>query len=562
MLVAAQPNVILVMTDDQGYGDMSCHGNPVVQTPNLDQLHALSTRLVDFHVDPYCSPTRAALLTGRYSARGNVYNTLAGRCYLHQDEITMAQTFADSGYRCGHFGKWHLGHNYPFAPHHRGFHESLMLGDGGLGATNDYWGNDRFDDVYFRNGEPEQTQGFGTDVFFAAALDFIRRNRDRPFFVYLATNEPHEPWNVPPQYSDRYREFCAHEMHRLYGTIDKIDENLGRLLQFLAAEGLADNTILIFLTDNGTVSHGYQGGMRGRKGSEYDGGHRVPCFIRWPGGGIPAGRDVTTITAHVDLLPTLIELCGLKPKQSIAFDGMSLVPLLRGARDDWPARTLCVHAQQPGLPFHLRPQKWYRFAVLTDRWRLVNGTELYDMRADPLQQVNLAPQHTEVVARLRSTYDTWFDEVTKRSAEFCEVILGAPGHDRAWLTMINVTPADGERFAWSQQSARHAFPINGFWAVEIARAGTYEFELRRWPREVNLPFHAVPDHDAKRITPTRARLTIAGADVIRPVDPTTVAVTIQLRLEPGHTRLQTWLIDDDGTQRTAYWVYVTWLDKP
>ena len=193
----APPNVVLVVTDDQGYGDLGCHGNPILRTPNLDALYRRSVRLTDFHVGPTCAPTRASLMTGRYCNRTGVWHTIMGRSLLRRDEVTMADVFAAGGYRTGIFGKWHLGDNYPYRPQDRGFHEVLIHGGGGVGQTPDAWGNDYFDDTYLHNGTPEKFSGYCTDVWFDGAMRFIEDNRDRPFFAYLATNAPHSPYRVP-----------------------------------------------------------------------------------------------------------------------------------------------------------------------------------------------------------------------------------------------------------------------------------------------------------------------------------------------------------------------------
>jgi arylsulfatase A-like enzyme len=379
-----RPNVILIMTDDQGYGDLACHGNPILQTPNLDKLHRQSTRLTNFHVDPTCSPTRSALLTGRYSSRTGVWHTVMGRSLLRRDETTLANIFAAQGYRTGIFGKWHLGDNFPFRPQERGFHEALTFGGGAISNTPDFWGNNYFDDTLRRNNKLEKFAGYCTDVFFAAAQRFIEENRDRPFFAYIPTNAPHQPYNVAAKYSKPYADRGVPSPRaEFYGMIANIDENVGRLLERVRALGLEDDTIVIFMTDNGTAAGynentraGFNAGMRGFKGSEYDGGHRVPCFLRWPGR-LRAGADVGAVTAHIDIVPTLLDLCGLQKPADIAFDGVSLRSLL-AAKQPWPSRTLLVHSQRID-----HPEPWRKCAVMTDRWRLVNGKELYDMTTDP-----------------------------------------------------------------------------------------------------------------------------------------------------------------------------------
>src|SRR5690606_15740514 len=316
------PNVILVITDDQGYGDIAYHGNKIIKTPNLDRFFSQSLRATNFHVSPTCAPTRGALMTGRYTNRVGTWHTIAGRSLLFEDETLLPQVFAQNGYATGMFGKWHLGDNYPFRPEDRGFQEVVRHGGGGVKQGPDYWGNNYFDDTYWHNGTPQKYEGYVTDVFFEESLKFIENNRDRPFFLYLATNAPHSPYHVPEKYYRLYEdeENLLDGQKRFYGMITNIDDNFGRLLEQLEKLEIADHTILIFMTDNGTAEgyverenavYGFNAGMRGRKGSEYDGGHRVPFAIRWPAG-LPGDRNLDQLLAHIDVLPTLVDLAGLR----------------------------------------------------------------------------------------------------------------------------------------------------------------------------------------------------------------------------------------------------------
>jgi len=549
-LIAAEPrrpNVVLVITDDQGYGDLGCHGNPIIRTPNLDRLHAQSTRLTNFHVDPTCSPTRSALMTGRYSSRTGVWHTIMGRSLLRADEVTMADVFSRSGYRCGIFGKWHLGDNYPFRPQDRGFREVLIHRGGGVGQGPDYWGNDYFDDTYLRDGKLEKFDGYCTDVWFREAMKFIEANKDRPFFCYLPTNAPHGPYNVAEKYSKRYLDEGVPENRaRFYGMITNIDENMGRLMYHLKRLGLHQDTIVVFMTDNGT-SAGDSAGMRGKKGSEYDGGHRVPCFIRWPGGGLAKAKDIDRLTGHIDLLPTLTELCGLKRPQGAKLDGDSLAPLLKDPAAGWPDRTLFVHSQRIE-----HPQKWRKSAVMTERWRLVNGKELYDIQADPGQKKDIADKHCDVVAELRAAYDRWWSDISQRFDEYCEIVIGS---DEQNPTRLMSHDWHCPNPPWSQGAVRNAAKANGFWAVQVARDGVYEFELRRWPKELDKPINAgIPG--GKAINAVRARLKIADVDTTMPIPSDAHSVAFRAQLKAGKTRLQTWFVDADGTSRGAYYVYV------
>ena len=535
------------MTDDQGYGDLACHGNPIIKTPHLDELYTQSLRLTNFHVGPTCSPTRAALMTGHYCNRTGVWHTIMGRSLLRKDEVTMGDIFSAGGYRTGIFGKWHLGDNYPFRPQDRGFGEVLVHGGGGVGQGPDYWGNDYFDDTYFHNGQPKKFTGYCTDVWFDGAMEFIEANRDRPFFCYIPTNAPHGPYNISDAYMNPYLDKGLPESQaRFYGMITNIDDNMGRLMRRLKELDLEENTILIFMTDNGTSGNGFNAGMRGKKGSEYEGGHRVPVFIRWPAANVKGARDIERLTAHVDLLPSLIELCGLKKPYGLEFDGESIVRLLTDHDESWPDRTLVTDSQRIE-----HPEKWRKSAVMTDRWRLINGKELYDMKADPGQETDIAAKHPQVVENLRKDYEDWWADVSERFDEYCEIVIGS---DKQNPTRLMSHDWHGPSVPWSQRHVRNGLQANGVWAVEIERSGTYQFELRRWPEEVDAPINeAIPG--GKAIAVTKARLKVADVDESKPVSKEMRAVTFQVRLKAGKTRLQTWFTDDKGASRGAYYVY-------
>ena len=392
--IKKKPNVLLILVDDLGYGDLSCHGNPVLKTPNIDRLHGGSARLTNFHVDPTCSPTRSSLLTGRYSSRAGVWHTIMGRSILPKDEVTMAETFSRSGYRTGIFGKWHLGDNHPFRAHERGFQEAVVMGGGAIGNMPDYWDNDYFDDTYKHNGRWEKYSGYCTDVFFKAAMDFMTASPGTPFFCYLPTNASHWPHNVAEEYVKPYRGRVPDNRATLYGVIANLDENIGRMLRFLSEHGLENDTILIFMTDNGTgfgaefdaqgfLTGGFNAGMRAQKGSVYEGGHRVPFFIRWPQGKIGGGKDVDELTIMQDVLPTLVDLCGLKKPSGL--EGTSLAGLIRATTKQLPDRIEVIQFSRLDKP---RPMK-RDAAVLWKKWRLVSDTELYDIAKDRGQEENV-----------------------------------------------------------------------------------------------------------------------------------------------------------------------------
>ena len=574
---ADRPNVVLVLTDDQGYGDLACHGNPVIRTPNLDRLYGESIRLTDFHVNPFCSPTRAALMTGRFSDRTHVRTTIQSRNHLARGEVTMAEFFKGSGYRTGHFGKWHLGRNYPYRPIDRGFDQWVGHGDGGTGTASDFWNNDKMNDSYYRNGHWEEFRGFSTDIYFDEAMKFIKAG-DGPFFVYLATNVPHGPWNVLPAWRKPYEGKLPPATADFFATISRFDWNLGRLRAFLHQRGLSKNTILVYLTDNGTSGGDrvFNAGMRGRKGSVYEGGHRVPCFLHWPAGGLNRPANVDRLTGHVDLLPTLIDLCRLSepPRKHLQFDGRSLVPLIKNPKADWPDRTFVLHSQNA----RETPQKWIQSLVATQRWRLVQGKELYDVQADPGQARDIAGQHPDVVADLRRRYERHWDRLKLAENPYPRPIVGSPHQEETWLA-CDAWILDRERpMVWDQGHVRAAVKNNGFWPIEVAAGGTYRFEVRRWPKEADRPLAAaLPASDqsdvqrqgkpvfapaGKAIPVAKVRLQVGGADRTKPVAKGDTSALFELPLAPGPAEVRTWLIDEEGRPLCgAYYVYVRRVNR-
>lgn len=537
-----KPNVVLVITDDQGFGDLGAHGHPKLKTPHLDELHQDSVRLSNFHVDPTCSPTRAALMTGRYSTRTGVWHTVAGRSLMAPGERTMAEVFNDAGYRTGHFGKWHLGDNYPLRPQDQGFDHVLRNGGGGVTQAPDYWGNDYFDDTYYQNGRPVTFRGYCTDIWFDNAIEFIERNRNRPFFAYITTNAAHSPFRVPDQYEKMYEQMGVGGTRAgFYGMITNIDDNMGRLREKLDKLDLSRETILIFTTDNGSAKGAYSAGLRANKGSEYDGGHRVPFMIRYPAGGLTGGRQIKKVTAHIDVLPTLAELCGLARPSSPRgpIDGKSLVPLLKGDADNWPDRTLFVHSQRVQSP-----RKWRKAAVMTDRWRLVNKNKLYDMRSDRDQNNNVADQHPQVVDRLQNAYDQWWDSLKPRFDEFVRITIGSKHENPARITGHDWHPVHGG-VPWSQGAVKNMKMANGWWAIRVAQAGRYRFTLRHQPMSA-----------AKEIQADKAKLKVGNVERTRPVKEGATAVTFEVELEKGPTRLQTWFDPQAEKSRGAYYIRV------
>ena len=566
-----RPNVVIVITDDQGYGDLACHGNPVIKTPNLDALHARAVRFTNFHVSPTCAPTRSALMTGRYTNAVGAWHTIGGRSLLAHGEETMADCFRAAGYGTGIFGKWHLGDNYPCRPMDRGFDEALVRGGGGVWQTPDIFGNDYQDGSYFHNGRPEAVKGFCTDVWFERAVRFIESTHrgGKPFFCYVAPNAPHGPMWAPDAYSARYEGVNGLSDPGFYGMIANIDDNLGRLVTFLRDRNLEKDTMLLFMTDNGTAAGAqvFNAGMRANKGSAYEGGHRVPFFASWPGGGIEGGRDVESLAAHIDVLPTLMELCGLQRKSARPLHGKSLGPLLREKSPKWPDRTIVVDSQRVE-----NIVKWRQAAVMTGQWRLVNPSpdgraeslELYDIVKDPGQKVNISAKNASVVERLSREYDAWWKTVSALNNAYVRIVLGNDRENPSRLTCHDWLGEGGADATWNQRAIRQGPAANGFWAVDVETAGTYRIELRRWPREVDLPINATyrdakPNREkvpGKAISAIRAELSLAGVEETRPVAVEDREATFTVQLPRGPAELRTWFYGQDGTERGAYFVYV------
>ncbi len=422
---AARPNIIFILIDDQGYGDFSCHGNPVLKTPNFDRLHDEGVRFTDFHVSPTCSPTRCSLMTGRHEFKSGVTHTIMERERMSLKATTLAEVLRSSGYTTGIFGKWHLGDEPDHWPDKRGFDEMFIHGAGGIGQSypgscGDAPGNTYFSPAILHNGKFEKTDGYCTDVFFRQATQWMESVKGRqPFFCYLATNAPHMPLQVRPEDERRYAGKVRPDVAKFFGMLANIDDNVGRLLARLDEWGIQRQTLVILMNDNGgTVGVPlWNAGMRGEKVTPWEGGTRAASFWRWPGALKPA--DVDRLAAHIDVFPTLAELAGAKVPQQVAkmFDGRSLVPLLRNPAAAWPDRCLFTHVGR-WPKGQAAASKYRQCRVRNQRYSLVCDTkdgskrwELYDLKADYGEKHDIAGEHPEIVKQLEAAYDAWWKEV-------------------------------------------------------------------------------------------------------------------------------------------------------
>lgn len=420
---AGQPNIILVMPDDLGYGDYACLGNPVTHTPTVDAFKKQALLFTQFHVSPTCSPTRAALLSGRHEFKNGVTHTIYERERMNLKTVTIAQVLKGAGYSTGIFGKWHLGDEDAYRPNRRGFDEVYIHGGGGIGQTypgscGDAPGNSNIGPTLYHNGKWEKNDGYCTDLFFAQATKWMdgMRSIGKPFFAYIPLNAAHSPHVVPRAYYSQYlgKPGVSPDMAKFYGMMENIDTDFGQLLRKLDEWKIADNTLVIFMGSDNGGSAGvklFNAGMRGQKGSSYQGSTRIPCFLRWPAGGIPAGAQTDALTAHIDIFPTLAEIAGAKlsDTEQKQIEGISLLSLLRNPQAKWPDRFLVHHVGR--WPDAMAAQSKFRnCAIQNARFTLVNNDELYDLKNDPGENTNIIAEHPDVVATLRKAYDQWWSE--------------------------------------------------------------------------------------------------------------------------------------------------------
>jgi arylsulfatase A-like enzyme len=514
--------VLIILTDDMGYGDIGCHGNTVVQTPTIDRLFNQSARLTQFYSQPVCTPTRAALMTGRYPYRTRAFDTLDGRAMMDPDEVTIAEIFAGAGYATGIFGKWHLGDSYPMRAMDQGFAESLLIRGGALNHAFDWPDNHYTDPILQRNGKAGTFKGYCTDIFVDAAIEFIEEHKNQPFLAYLATNVPHDPLEVPEEFARPFQNLgLGDETPKVYGMMRNLDDNLARLFRKLEELNLAGNTIILFTADNGPAmalsDHDprYNADLRGEKKQVYEGGVRVPCFVRFPGT-IATGRDIERIASMIDILPTLSEACNVPLPQHLSVDGKSLWPLLTAQPVSWPDRSLFFQWHRGNTP-----EPYRNAAVRTQQYKLVNGEELYDLERDPREQQDIADEKPAIVEKLRKQYDAWLTDVSSTRGFDPPLIQIGTEHENPLLLSSN---------DWRTENSDSKLFL-GHWKVLVAQSGTYRFTI--------LPY-------GEHRTPAEIHLRIGPLERAEPLSPeTNEYVFTSLDLPKGPANVEAWVAEKD-----------------
>lgn len=472
--IPAPPNVIFILSDDQGYGDLRIHGNDSIDTPVLDRLANDGTRLDQFYVSPVCAPTRASLMTGRYHLRTGTFWVTRGTENMREEELTFAEAFKANGYRTGCFGKWHNGAHYPLNPLGQGFERFV-------GFTSGHWSN-YFNTTLIENTGSLKTEGYITDVLTDQAINYIEEHQKEPFLCYIPYNVPHSPFQVPDKYFDKYKaRGLTNKNASVYGMVENMDENIGRLLARVEELGLTENTIIVFITDNGPNGMRYNGNMRGWKGRVYEGGVRVPCIIKWPGQ-VKAGQTLSYLTDHIDILPTLMGLTGLQKPAGQALDGIDLSAWLRGENQAFPARTLYSHQNHGPSPMI------YPGAMRNEKYHFImrgeDKVELYDMIADPAETTNIAEQMSDSVIVYKQGYLDWYAEVTAAGPTDPAIPIGYAQSPKVELPAHEAQLKGNLAYKRNPNGWAHDWIVSwqdtiasANWEIVAAESGTYAFSI-------------------------------------------------------------------------------------
>jgi arylsulfatase A-like enzyme len=539
----------MVLIDNQGYFELSRNGNKIVQTPQIDQLSRESVNFTNFYAAPFCSPSRTALLTGRYALRSGVHNTVGGVSILHKDEITITELLKQEGYDTSIFGKWHLGSSYPYAPEFRGFDEVFVHGGGGVSQLGDYYGNDHIDATYLHNGNYEASKGFSTDILFDQAIEFMdsKKEDSNPFFCYITTPAVHFPTNRHPVTTQRLLDRGIEDSKYLplYSMIENVDDNIGKLLYFLENSKLKENTLLIVASDQGVNDRGaeeHRSGAFQNRGLSFDEKHHVYCMIQFPKWTEKNAGDHDNLTGMVDLMPTILDACDINIPNNI--DGKSLRPILEGSNDWNQDRNLIVQC-----PRSRNREKWKNSSIKQGTWRLVDGKELYNIENDFGQKNNVANQHPEKVKELTQVYESFWNSLAPEESLLSEHILGAPEAPEVRLVAMDWYEGDAP---WTQQGLVHR-KSQGIWRVNIARDGKYQFELRHYPREKIMAIEAVK---------ATVQVGDVSQDLSIPIEANEAKITMELK--KGTYDLKTIFSSSSNTNELNEWganfVHVSYLN--
>ncbi|WP_289053782.1 arylsulfatase [Carboxylicivirga marina] len=563
-----KPNVIIIMTDDQG-NNLGCLGNPWLKTPNIDKFVNESVQLTNFHQAIMCTPSRTAMMTGKYSLRTGAWRTSVGRSNMRTEEVTIAEVFKENGYATGQFGKWHLGDTWPFRAQDQGFEETVNFKCGGISQISDYWGNDYFDDTYYHNGELKQYKGYCTDVFFNETIRYVNEcnEEEKPFMIYLALNVAHLPAIVAEEYSKPWIEKGHPQKQAIYyGMISNLDENMGRLMSSLEEQGIKDNTIIVFTTDDGTAGYaaqfnenewpteqGFNMGQRGGKGSPYEGGHRLFSFFHFPNGQFNT-NEVDDLTSVMDIFPTVMDICDVKTTQKLDQDGLSFKQALYGqpiVGND--GRQLFLVKLNPNQDVLFKRNK---YCVIDGDWRWVSRSELYNVKDDRAQKNNLADKYPDRVKAMDDALLAWLDKNAADRETPVRFVLGDEQHP-----IISLTTQDlWEKSVFSQGHVQKLESGKGPWKVSFMNDGRYKVTLSRYPLYTRLAFNAnTKGKNSNEFKANKAKLTIGKNTYEKEIEATDTHVTFKVDVKAGDTDLETWIYSTENITIPSYFVDVEYI---
>jgi len=518
----SRPNVLLILTDNQAYNELSFKGHPIVQTPHIDKLSKEGIDFTNFHAPAYCSPSRAALLTGRHPLRYGIHNTIGGVSILHKREKTLANFFKDAGYKTAIFGKWHLGMSYPYAPRFRGFEESFIHGGGGIGQLEDAHGNTHIDAHYWHNGKLVPSKGYSSDILFDKAIDFIEKNKDKPFFCFVSTPATHAPYQEHPEAAKRIRARGITTGNiALYSMIENIDDCVGRILKKLDDLKLKDDTIVIIATDQGSLK-------RFRDTQPKDLHSRVFYMMRYPKAIKPStvNNDLTGMT---DVLPTLLDLCDIEVPNNL--DGRSLRPLLSGSKNWQDERIIILQC-----PRNRKRTKWKNAKLITPNYYLDASKRLYDRSK---QLADVTQQIPEIHQQILKTYEDFWKSLEPENQLICRHEIG--------LNPTRLCAMDWYKGSspWNRNSQKHK-KGRGTWAIEVTQDGRYRFELSHYSLEAK-----------KAIEATSVEINIGDSKASTKLLSNDYSAIVELELKAGTYDMNTLFHDQSGTKWGCLFAYIT-----